>query len=620
MRLGTWVLAAVACAAVWPAAAHAAAPLTADFTATDVGTNHSWYVTGTTSATTTTIAQHGTVSFHYPTGNSRHDVIFLAANPKPASCSPALTTTAQGSFVPAAGPTAPGWNASCTFDTPGTYSFQCQLHPTMRSTIVVSPADAGGDAGGTVPDVLAIGIGPAANLGQFLLGVAKDYTADVPATITSTMANATLTASDPSATATGHLLNGSYVMAQPLQIRATDAANPATSFGPLTSPATLLTWSGPVSNDNVIVSLQAADRRHGPAPQRPVREDRRLHAVLHQPLTLSRKLACLAALVAATALPALALGEPGRAPARINAIDYAFQSPDTGESTVTINAGDTVTFAYPTGTNVHNVVFVSGQPASCTLDGSGSQAAPLPSDPTSAGWSGSCRFTTPGTYEFVCGQHGFMTGTVEVLPGTATPTATATATATPTTTATATATATASASPTATATASPTATATATPTATASPTPTPTASPTATAAATSSPAPTAVPVATSAPTPAATAAPTPPGPAASNPELTTTQQGQKVKGTLTVARAASRIKVELRAKPSALGRKGSKPLLVGSATTMAPAGKATFTVNLNSTAKAALKRKGKLPVTVTITVTPQSGTPFTATATVTLKR
>jgi plastocyanin len=256
VKLRTWVIAAMACAAACPAAAQAAPPLTADYTATDVtATNHQWYVAGTT-ITTSTIATHGVVNFKYPAGTSRHDVIFAASGPKPTTCTPALTTVAQGAFIPPTGPTAPGWSASCTFDTPGTYSFACQLHPTMRGTIVVSAADSGQPVGGSVPDVLSIGIGPAASLGQFLLGVARDYTADMPATITSTEGNATLTASDPSATSPGHLLNGNYVLAQALQIKATNSATPATQFAPLTSPVTLLNWNGPVSNDNVSVSFK----------------------------------------------------------------------------------------------------------------------------------------------------------------------------------------------------------------------------------------------------------------------------------------------------------------------------------------------------------------------------
>ena len=72
------------------------------------------------------------------------------------------------------------------------------------------------------------------------------------------------------------------------------------------------------------------------------------------------------------------------------------------------------------------------------------------------------------------------------------------------------------------------------------------------------------------------------------------QRGQAVKGSISVARAGSRVKVELLAKPSALGRKGSKQIKVGSSTKSAGAGTATFTVNLNSAAKKALRSKRKL--------------------------
>jgi plastocyanin len=245
LRFRTWAVVAAACAALLPSSAHAAAPLTADFTATDVTTtNHQWYVTGTTT-TTATIAQHGTVTFGYPTGTSRHDAFFGAH--QPTSCTPAASAAGA---VPATGPTARGWTATCRFDTPGTYAFLCQLHPNMTGTIVVSAADAGDDVGGSVPDVLSVGVGESASLGNFRLGVAADYTATLPAIVTSTMANATLTAADPSPTATGHLLNGSFVLAQPLQISA------GAAFAPLTSPVVLKTWSGPVSSENVTVSFK----------------------------------------------------------------------------------------------------------------------------------------------------------------------------------------------------------------------------------------------------------------------------------------------------------------------------------------------------------------------------
>ena len=98
------------------------------------------------------------------------------------------------------------------------------------------------------------------------------------------------------------------------------------------------------------------------------------------------------------------------------------------------------------------------------------------------------------------------------------------------------------------------------------------------------------------------------------------QRGQAVKGSISVARAGSRVTVELLAKPSALGRKGSKQIKVGSSTKSAGAGTTRFTVNLNSAAKKALRSKRKLAVTVKITVTPASGAPFSSTSTVTLRR
>ncbi len=86
--------------------------------------------------------------------------------------------------------------------------------------------------GGVVPGVLSLSITGSANFGTFLPGVTRDYTTSLAATATSSATAAELTVRDPSTQARGHLVNGSSALAQPLQVRATDAANPDTAFAP----------------------------------------------------------------------------------------------------------------------------------------------------------------------------------------------------------------------------------------------------------------------------------------------------------------------------------------------------------------------------------------------------
>jgi len=104
---------------------------------------------------------------------------------------------------------------------------------------------ASGDVGGTVPATLSLTLGPVPSLGTFTPGVAQTYEAAATATVTSTAADATLSVSDPAAATAGHLVNGRFALASPLQLRAGDGA-----FAPLgAGPLTLRSWDGPVSND-----------------------------------------------------------------------------------------------------------------------------------------------------------------------------------------------------------------------------------------------------------------------------------------------------------------------------------------------------------------------------------
>jgi plastocyanin len=83
---------------------------------------------------------------------------------------------------------------------------------------------------------------------------------------------------------------------------------------------------------------------------------------------------------------------------------YSFDN-GAGGNTVSIAAGGTVTFSYPTGVSAHNVVFDTAQPTSCTG---------MPTSPSPSGWTGDCTFESYGTYAFHCGLHSFMTGKVQV--------------------------------------------------------------------------------------------------------------------------------------------------------------------------------------------------------------
>src|SRR5262249_20319904 len=80
------------------------------------------------------------------------------------------------------------------------------------------PVNAG--VSGTVPATLSLPLGPAATFGAFTPGVMKTYESSTNATVISTAGDALLSVADPSSTGTGHLVNGTFVLAQPLQARA----------------------------------------------------------------------------------------------------------------------------------------------------------------------------------------------------------------------------------------------------------------------------------------------------------------------------------------------------------------------------------------------------------------
>jgi Bacterial Ig domain len=152
--------------------------------------------------------------------------------------------------------------ANLDTSTVGPGSFTVTAHDTtgnlktVTNTYNVVEQDPG-DVGGSAPATLSLTLGSAGALGPFVPGMAKDYTATLAAKVISTAANATLTVADPSTTAPGHLVNGSYVLAQALKATAASAngtSAPLAAIGGPDAPTTLETWND-VANDDVTVTL-----------------------------------------------------------------------------------------------------------------------------------------------------------------------------------------------------------------------------------------------------------------------------------------------------------------------------------------------------------------------------
>ncbi len=120
--------------------------------------------------------------------------------------------------------------------------------PSKTASAVCTLADS--TVGGTVSATLGLTMGAPASFGSFTPGLGKDYYATTSANVISTAGDASLTVADPSSTATGHLVNGTFSL--PSALQATGAIDG--TYAPL--PTTLKTYGGPVSNDPVTVSFK----------------------------------------------------------------------------------------------------------------------------------------------------------------------------------------------------------------------------------------------------------------------------------------------------------------------------------------------------------------------------
>ncbi len=112
-----------------------------------------------------------------------------------------------------------------------------------------------GDIGGTVPATLSLTLGAPATFGAFTPGMTRDYLANMTANVVTTAGDAALSVSDPSSTATGHLVNGTFSLPSPLRARATSPAGQGGAFAILGGPP-LLTFTGPASNDPVTLTFE----------------------------------------------------------------------------------------------------------------------------------------------------------------------------------------------------------------------------------------------------------------------------------------------------------------------------------------------------------------------------
>ena len=119
-----------------------------------------------------------------------------------------------------------------------------------------SQTQASGGVGGTVPATLALTLGAPASFGAFTPGVAHDYTASTTADVVSTAGDAALGVADPDTAHPGHLVNGAFVLPQPLQVRARNSTYPDAAFAPLgATPLTLLSYPAPISHDAVTIDF-----------------------------------------------------------------------------------------------------------------------------------------------------------------------------------------------------------------------------------------------------------------------------------------------------------------------------------------------------------------------------
>ncbi|HWK29882.1 MAG TPA: M14 family zinc carboxypeptidase [Solirubrobacter sp.] len=201
-----------------------------------------------------------TVSFTSPAADN---AVFTQGRPVPVAFTCADENSGVASCVGS-----PALGANLDTSTPGTFTYSVTATDNAGNETVVTrhytvlqATNEDGDVTGSVPATLALTLGSPASFGTFMPGVTNTYTASTTASVTSSAGDATLSIADPSANHTGHLVNGSFFLAQALKARAQNSVVTNTTFadvGSSASPTALLGYTGPVSADAVTLEFQQA--------------------------------------------------------------------------------------------------------------------------------------------------------------------------------------------------------------------------------------------------------------------------------------------------------------------------------------------------------------------------
>ncbi|MDA0184496.1 M6 family metalloprotease domain-containing protein [Solirubrobacter phytolaccae] len=139
----------------------------------------------------------------------------------------------------------------------GSVTLTAKSESDPSKTVSATCTTTGGTVGGSVPATLALNLGTPASFGAFTPGAQKDYYASTKATVISTAGDATLSVADPSAVATGHLVNGAFSLPEALQASAALGDTPGNTYTAVSgSPLTLFSWAAPTSNADVAVGFK----------------------------------------------------------------------------------------------------------------------------------------------------------------------------------------------------------------------------------------------------------------------------------------------------------------------------------------------------------------------------